>query len=41
MKYVTDYSNKDNWMYIADNPVYDVDIIYFLPTSWTRNEGEP
>lgn len=26
MKYVTDYSNRDNWMHFADNPVYDVDI---------------
>lgn len=37
----TDYSDKNNWMFIPDYPTKEVDIIYFLPTAWFRKEGEP
>jgi len=28
----TDYQNKENWMYLDENPKYEVDTIYFYPT---------
>lgn len=37
----TDYLNKENWLVISEEAKYDIDIVYFLPTSWTRKEDEP